>query len=157
MNHLWPEIANNLSVCPERLLFGKRAILRNIGITMIRFLHTRIRVQDLDASINFYKKLGYTEKERKSSPQGNQLAFLELEGNDVFLELTWSEDYKTTCPEDLMHTALGVDDIIAYCDGLEKAGVEIWPSAWREKFSSGDRKMAFVTDPDGYEVEILER
>ena len=124
---------------------------------MIRFLHTRIRVQDLDTSIAFYKNLGYTEKERKSSPQGNQLAFLELPGNEVFLELTWSADYKTTCPEDLIHTALGVPDIIEYCDQVEKAGIEIWPSGWREKFSSGDRKMAFVTDPDGYEVEILER
>lgn len=124
---------------------------------MIRFLHTRIRVQDLDKSIEFYSKLGYAEKERKDSPQGNQLAFLELPGNDVFLELTWSEDYKTTCPEDLMHTCVGVPDIIEYCDTLEKAGLEIWPSGWREKFASGDRKMAFVTDPDGYEIEILER
>ena len=137
--------------------FGKRPALAHLAATMIRFLHTRIRVQDLDASIAFYQKLGYVEKERKSSPQGNQLAFLELPGNDVFLELTWSEDYKTTCPEDLMHTALGVPDIIEYCDQLEKAGLDIWPSGWREKFSSGGRKMAFVTDPDGYEVEILER
>ncbi|MGD9420446.1 MAG: VOC family protein [Verrucomicrobiota bacterium JB025] len=124
---------------------------------MIHFLHTRIRVQDLDSSIAFYQKLGYLEKDRKTSPQGNQLAFLELPGNDHFLELTWSADYKTTCPEDLMHTALGVPDIIAYCDKLENDGIEIWPGGWREKFSSGDRKMAFVTDPDGYEVEILER
>ena len=124
---------------------------------MIRFLHTRIRVQDLDASSSFYQKLGYTERERKTSPEGNQLAFLELPGNDVFLELTWSESYKTTCRVDLMHTALGVDDIIAYFDQLERGGIAIWPSAWREKFTSGGRKMAFVTDPDGYEVEILER
>ena len=102
---------------------------------MIRFLHTRIRVQDLDASIGFYKKLGYQEKERKSSPQGNQLAFMELPGNDVFLELTWSDDYDTICPEDLMHTALGVDDIIDYCDGLEKAGIEIWPATARWRLS----------------------
>jgi lactoylglutathione lyase len=39
---------------------------------------------------------------------------------------------------------------------VEQAGIEIWPSAWREKFTSGARKMAFVTDPDGYEVEVLE-
>jgi len=124
---------------------------------MIKFLHTRIRVQDLDATIAFYEKLGYQEKERKTSPQGNQLAFLELPGNDCFLELTWSADYKTACPEDLMHIALGVPDIIEYCDKVEKSGIEIWPGGWREKFSSGERKMAFVTDPDGYEVEILER
>ncbi len=131
--------------------------MRHTPCTMIRFLHTRIRVQNLDNSIAFYEKLGYTEKERRASPQGNQLAFLELPGNDVFLELTWSADYTTTCPEDLMHTALGVPDIVEYCDKVEKSGIEIWPSDWREKFTTGGRKMAFVTDPDGYEVEILER
>lgn len=124
---------------------------------MIRFLHTRIRVRDLAASIAFYQKLGYTVGESKASPQGNSLAFLELPGNDVFLELCHSPDYSAKCPEDLIHTALGVDDIIAYCDQVENAGIEIWPSSWREKFASGLRKMAFVTDPDGYEVEILER
>lgn len=124
---------------------------------MIKFLHTRIRVKDLDSSIAFYTKLGYQESERKESPEGNQLAFMGLPGNSVFLELTWSADYSESCPEDLMHTALGVPDIISYCDQLEKAGLKIWPDNWREKFGSGGRKMAFVTDPDGYEVEILER
>lgn len=124
---------------------------------MIKFLHTRIRVKSLEDSTSFYEKLGYRLAKQKDSPQGNRLAFMELEGNDVFLELTWSADYTASCPEDLMHTALGVDDIIAYCDQVEKAGIEIWPSGWREKFSSGANRMAFVTDPDGYEVEILER
>ncbi len=124
---------------------------------MIRFLHTRIRVRDLAAAVAFYQKLGYQAGEMKASPQGNSLAFLHLPENDVFLELCHSPDYTASCPEDLMHTALGVDDIIAYCDELEQAGLEIWPSKWREKFTQGDKKMAFVTDPDGYEVEILER
>jgi lactoylglutathione lyase len=137
--------------------FGKAAILSQGRRSMIRFLHTRIRVRDLGRSIAFYTKLGYTLGESKDSPQGNSLAFLKLPGNDVFLELCHSPDYTATCPEDLIHTALGVDDIVAYCDQLEKADLEIWPAAWREKFTSGGRKMAFVTDPDGYEVEILER
>jgi lactoylglutathione lyase len=124
---------------------------------MIKFLHTRIRVRSLEESILFYEKLGYRLADQKDSPQGNRLAFMELEGNDVFLELTWSADYKYSCPEDLVHTALGVEDIIEYCGKVEGAGIEIWPSGWREKFSNGERKMAFVTDPDGYEVEILER
>ncbi len=111
----------------------------------------------MEDSIAFYEKLGYKLGKRKDSPQGNKLAFMELEGNDVFLELTWSPDYTATCPEDLMHTCLGVDDIVEYCDMVEKAGIEIWPSRWREKFIGGETKMAFVTDPDGYEVEILER
>jgi lactoylglutathione lyase len=55
-----------------------------------------------------------------------------------------------------MHTCVGVPDIIDYCAKLEDQGIEIWPDGWRSKFSSGERKMAFITDPDGYEVEILE-
>lgn len=126
---------------------------------MIKFLHTRIRVSDLDASIAFYEKLGYFLARRNDkSPAGNQLAFLELEGNDHFLELCHSPDFEVRFPEDLMHTALGVQDIIAYCDALENKGVEIWPADWRQAFASGEKsRMAFVTDPDGYEVEILER
>ena len=124
---------------------------------MIKFLHTRVRVRDLDDSIAFYEKLGYQESDRKDSPEGNLLAFLSLPGNDVFLELCHSPGYTASCPEDLMHTCLGVSDIVEYCGQVEAAGVEIWPSGWKEKFTSGKRKMAFVTDPDGYEVEILER
>ena len=55
-----------------------------------------------------------------------------------------------------MHIAIGVPDLIAFCDELEKKGLEIWPEDWREKFSSGGLKMAFLTDPDNYEVELLE-
>jgi lactoylglutathione lyase len=124
---------------------------------MIRFLHTRIRVRNLENSVAFYQKLGYVAGDFKNSPEGNRLAFMELPGNDVFLELCHSPEYTASCPEDLMHTALGVPDVIVYCEKLETAGIEIWPSGWREKFSSGGRRMAFVTDPDGYEVEILER
>ena len=123
---------------------------------MIRFLHTRIRVRDLDRSVAFYQTLGYTLREFRDSPQGNRLAFLVLPGNDVFLELCHSPEYTACCPEDLMHTALGVPDLIAYCAEIENAGIDIWPSAWREKFALGERRMAFVTDPDGYEVELLE-
>lgn len=82
---------------------------------------------------------------------------LELPGNEHLLELTYSPDYNLKVPEDLMHFAVGVPDIIEFCDRLEKNGLEIWPDDWREQFSSGGLKMAFVDDPDGYEIEILER
>jgi len=124
---------------------------------MIKFLHTRIRVSDLEKSIEFYTQLGFECTRRTDkSPAGNQLAFMELPGNEHFLELTHSPDFKVEFPEDLMHTALGVENLIDYCDKLEKQGIEIWPDGWREKFAGGERKMAFVTDPDGYEVELLE-
>ena len=125
---------------------------------MAKFLHTRIRVGDLDRSIAWYEKhLGFVVKSRTDqSPAGNHIAHLELPGNEHTLELTWSEDYQLNVPEDLMHIAIGVPDIIDLCDQLERDGIEIWPDGWREKFPSGS-KMAFIDDPDGYEIEILER
>lgn len=123
---------------------------------MIKLLHTRIRVSKPAESIDFYKKVGFELGKQKTSPQGNELAFMHLPGNEHFLELTYSPDYKVAVPEDLMHTCVGVPDIIDYCAKLEDQGIEIWPDGWRSKFSSGERKMAFITDPDGYEVEILE-
>ena len=125
---------------------------------MAIFLHTRIRVSNLDHSINWYgKHLGFVLKSRSDkSPSGNQIAHLELPGNQHTLELTWSAEYDLKVPEDLMHLAIGVPDLIACCDRLEREGIEIWPEGWREKFVEG-RKMAFIDDPDGYEIELLER
>jgi lactoylglutathione lyase len=123
---------------------------------MPKFLHTRIRVGDLERSIRWYEQLGFKCTRRSErSPAGNQLAILELAGNEHFLELCYSPDYKLKVPEDLMHTAVGYPDLIAKCAELEAKGVAIWPGGWREKFQTGG-KMAFVTDPDGYEVELLE-
>ena len=125
---------------------------------MAIFLHTRIRVSDLDQSIKWYQDhLGFQVISRSDkSPAGNQIVHLELPGNDHTLELTYSEDYDVDVPEDLMHFAIGVPDLIAFCNQLENEGVEIWPSDWRQTFPTG-RKMAFIDDPDGYEVELLER
>jgi len=125
---------------------------------MLKFLHTRIRVSSLEASVAFYQKLGFVESRRQDSPAGNKLVFMTLPGNEHFLELCWSADYEVKVPEDLMHTCVGVPNILVYCDKLEAEGIEIWPAKWREIFiDSVSKRMAFVTDPDGYEVEILER
>ena len=125
--------------------------------SMPKFLHTRIRVSNLERSIAWYEKLGFQCTRRTDkSPAGNQLAFLEVPGNEHFLELCYSADYQLKVPEDLMHTAVGYPDLIAKCDQLEKEGYAIWPDGWREKFKTGS-KMGFVTDPDGYEVELLEK
>lgn len=124
----------------------------------IKFLHTRIRVSNIDESIEFYEKMGFKlTKKNDKSPAGNRLAFLELEASEHFLELCYSPDFEVNFPEDLMHTCVGVENIIEYCDQLENKGIEIWPDQWQEKFLDDNSKMAFVTDPDGYEVEILER
>jgi lactoylglutathione lyase len=125
---------------------------------MAVLLHTRIRVADLDRSIKFYtENLGFVLKGRSDrSPAGNQLAFIELPGNDHQIEFCYSPKYEVKVPTDLLHFAIGVPDLIAFCDELEKKGIEIWPDGWREKFASG-HKMGFIDDPDGYEIELLER
>ena len=124
---------------------------------MARFLHTRIRVGDLDRSIDFYRRhLGFEVASRTDrSPAGNHVAHLALPGNEHTLELTWSPDYQLHVPEDLMHLAIAVPDLAALCAQLESDGLEIWPEGWRQVFAGG-RKMAFINDPDGYEIELLE-
>jgi lactoylglutathione lyase len=124
---------------------------------MNRFLHTRIRVSDLDRSCEFYcKYLGFHVRSQSDrSPSGNQIIHLELAGSEHLLELCWSSAYQLKVPEDLMHLAIGVSDLVETCDMLEKSGIDIWPGGWREQFISG-RKMAFIDDPDGYEIELLE-
>lgn len=125
---------------------------------MARFLHTRVRVSDLDQSVEWYcRHLGFEVRSRSDkSPAGNHIANLVLPGNEHYLELTWSADYDLAVPQDLMHFAIGVADLIAFCDELERDGIEIWPADWRTTFPKG-RKMAFIDDPDGYEIELLER
>ncbi len=124
---------------------------------MARFLHTRVRCSNLNNSIGWYcKYLGFKLISRTDkSPSGNHVAHLELPGNEHTFELTYSADYDLKVPEDLMHIAISVPDLIAFCDELEKNGIEIWPGDWREAFPAG-RKMAFIDDPDGYEIELLE-
>lgn len=125
---------------------------------MITFDHTRIRVSDLEKSIAWYCQTCGFEVLRRTdkSPSGNQLAHLQIPGSAHKLELTFSPDFKVEFPEDLVHTCIRVDDIVEHCQMLEDAGIEIWPGGWKEKFTGGGNKMAFITDPDGYEVEILE-
>jgi lactoylglutathione lyase len=128
----------------------------------VRFDHTRIRVSNLEKSIEWYCKTCSFEVLRRTdkSPSGNQLAHLQIPGSDHKLELTYSPDFSVSFPEDLVHTCIRVDSINAYCEMLEALEtdglkIDLWPSNWRQKFVDG-KKMAFITDPDGYEVEILE-
>jgi len=124
---------------------------------MPKLLHTRIRVGDLERSIKFYcENLGFELRGRNDrSPAGNKLAFLRMPGSEHEIELCWSPDYDLKVPEDLMHFAIGYPDLIAKCEELEQKGIEIWPNNWRTALQ--ETKMDFIDDPDGYEIELLER
>ena len=121
----------------------------------MRYLHTMLRVRDLDAALDFYvKKLGLRESRRRDSEQGRfTLVFLSApETPDAEIELTYNWDQKDAYPTGRFfgHLAFEVEDIYGKCDALEKAGVDVLRPP-------RDGRMAFIKSPDGHSVELLQR
>jgi len=120
----------------------------------MKYLHTMVRVKDVDASLDFYcDKLGLVELRRYDSEQGRfTLIFLAAPGDeDAQVELTWNWD-----PEDydegrnFGHLAYAVDDIYALCQHLLDNGVTI-------NRPPRDGRMAFVRSPDNISIELLQK
>jgi lactoylglutathione lyase len=124
------------------------------------YLHTMLRVRDLDASIKFYTSLlGMKELRRIEVPEGKYtLAFVGYgnEESHTVLELTynWGTDHYELGTA-FGHLALGVPDIYGTCDKLRQAGVKISREPGPVKF--GTTVIAFIDDPDGYKIELIER
>jgi lactoylglutathione lyase len=125
----------------------------------MKFLHTMIRVGDLDKSIKFYTQvLGLKFHRKKEYPEGQfTLAFLGYGDNtEPFLELTYNWD---TSRYDIGtgygHMAFGVDDIYKTCENIEQLGGKITRPPGPMKH--GTTLIAFIEDPDGYKVELIER
>ena len=127
---------------------------------MSRFLHTMLRVTDLQRSVDFYTKLlGMKELRRRDVPDGKYtLVFVgygDEETNSV-IELTYN--YGVTSYEQgtaFGHLAIGVPDVKATCDTLRAAGVKITREPGPVKF--GTTMIAFIEDPDGYKIELIQR
>ena len=125
-----------------------------------RMLHTMIRVGNLEASIDFYTRLlGMSLLRRQDYPDGRfTLAFVGYgaEADNSVIELTHNWD---TPSYDLGtgfgHVALGVPDIYATCDALAAAGAKITRPPGPMKH--GSTVIAFIEDPDGYKIELIER
>ena len=119
----------------------------------MKYLHTMVRVNDLNASIDFYTKLGLREVRRHDVEAGRfTLVFMAAPGDeDAQIELTYNWD-----PENLSggrnfgHLAYRVDDIYALCQSLMDAGVTI-------NRPPRDGHMAFVRSPDNISVELLQK
>ena len=120
----------------------------------VKYLHTMVRVRDLDASLDFYcRKLGLVELRRHEVPAGRfTLVFLAAPGDEsAQIELTWNWD-----PEEygggrnFGHVAYQVDDIYATCQRLADGGVTI-------NRPPRDGHMAFVRSPDGISIELLQK
>ena len=126
-----------------------------------RLLHTMLRVFDLDRSVDFYvNKLGMKLVRKTERPeQRYSLAFVGYGGEDsaTVLELTYNWDQKD--PYNLGsaygHIAIAVPDAKRTCDALAAAGVKITRPAGPVK--GGATVIAFIEDPDGYKIELIER
>ena len=121
----------------------------------MKYLHTMVRVKDIDSSLDFYcNKLGLKEIRRRESEKGRfTLIFLGAENSDDktgLLELTYNwdpEDY--TGGRNFGHLAYSVNNIYETCDHLMKNGVTI-------NRPPRDGHMAFIKSPDGISIEILQ-
>ena len=121
-----------------------------------KFLHTRMRVSDLDETIRFYTTvLGLEVIERKTSPRGSQLAFLKVPHSDELIELTsFPPSGPVHVQEDLVHLAFQVESLGDTIASLHAQGIKITDGP--TKTSSGSR-FIFIDAPDGYEIELIER
>jgi lactoylglutathione lyase len=120
----------------------------------VKYLHTMVRVTDLDASLRFYRDaLGLVELRRKDYPQGRYtLLFLAAPGDDsAQVELTFNWDPESYAGgRNFGHLAYEVDDIYATCQRLREHGVTI-------NRPPRDGRMAFVRSPDQISIELLQR
>jgi len=119
-----------------------------------KYLHTMVRVQDLEASMRFYELLGLRETRRIENDKGRfTLVFMAAEGQpEAPVELTYNWDGDEGLPSDSRHfghLAYEVEDIYAMCDRLQAAGVTI-------NRPPRDGHMAFVRSPDNVSVELLQ-
>lgn len=125
-----------------------------------RMLHTMLRVRDLEKSIDFYTRLlGMKLLRRKDYPGGEfTLAFVGYgeEKDHAVLELTynWGQQEPYDLGSGFGHIAIGVPDVYAACDRLAAEGVKIPRPAGPMKH--GGSVIAFVEDPDGYKIELVE-
>jgi lactoylglutathione lyase len=120
----------------------------------IKYLHTMVRVKDLDAAIRFYGLLGLEETRRVENEGGRfSLVFLAPPGQpDCPIELTYNWDGDDGLPSDSRHfghLAYGVSDIYAMCQHLLDNGVTL-------NRPPRDGRMAFVRSPDNISVELLQ-
>lgn len=126
----------------------------------MRLLHTMLRVGDLDKSITFYTEIfGMTLLRQKDYPEGKfTLAFVGYgdEKNNTAIELTHNWDTNSyEIGDGFGHLAIEVDDVYAACEKIKLQGGNIIREAG--PMNAGKTIIAFVKDPDGYEIELLNK
>ena len=122
----------------------------------IQYLHTKLRVRDLDASLRFYETVfGYTVRSRRPGPEQSEIAFLVIPGQAAELQLCQypiAEPFEV--PARMLHLAFRVEDLDAVLARALAAGATLSSAPY--VLPSGSR-VAFVKDPDGYDVELVQK
>ena len=125
----------------------------------MRMLHTMLRVEDLDASLHFYTELMGMKLLRRSDNKEYEytLAFVGYgdESHATVLELTYNWGENTYDKGNAYgHIAIEVEDIYGFCGELENQGAEVYRKPGPVK--GGQTIIAFVRDPDGYAIELIQ-
>ena len=119
----------------------------------MKYLHTMIRVQNLESALDFFiNKLGMIEVRRREAPEGRfTLVFLATGPGDSTIELTynWDQEEPYTVGRNFGHLAYSVENIYQLCEELQKKGVTILRPP-------RDGKMAFIRSPDQISIELLQ-
>lgn len=123
----------------------------------MKFLHTCVRVKDLEASLTFYQEaFDFQEVRRLDFPaQGFTIAYLALKGHDDYeLELTYNYNHDAyDIGDGYGHIAIGVDDLDACHRKHQEAGYTMTTISG---LPNGPKMYYFITDPDGYKVEVID-
>ncbi len=125
---------------------------------MPEFLHTCYRIGDIDSAVDFYGKLGFEERRRMDLPDGAINVFMGMPGDGDRLELTWNPGVESyDLGTGYNHIALAVEDLDGTLEGLAGDGIEPEKPPYRPGGRTEGPRIAFVRDPDGYRVELIER
>jgi lactoylglutathione lyase len=122
-----------------------------------KLLHTRYRLNDLDASVRFYTEvLGLEVVRRHESPRGSTLVFLKTPGSEELIELcSFPSSGPVVVQPDLTHLAFEVESLEAFGRHLAKLGLKFSDGPTLKP--DGQSGFAFIDAPEGYEIELIQR
>nr|EES52587.1 MAG: putative glyoxalase (GloA) [Leptospirillum ferrodiazotrophum] len=126
---------------------------RTRPLSVTTLLHIRMRVNDIERTVSFYKDvLGLSEGRRIVSPRGSKIVYLTIPGSDTQIEVTeFHESGPVSVPPDLVHLAFEIPDMNEALERLTRLGVPVTDGPTETSGSV----FAFIDAPEGYEIELI--
>ena len=118
-----------------------------------KLLHTRLRVSDLERTVQFYTDiLGLTLSSRHTSPRGSKIAYLKVPGSEEEIEIAeFPGSGEVIVPPDLVHLAFSVEDLEKTLSRLKELGIPITDGPTKGRNTT----FFFIDAPEGYEIELI--